>query len=217
MKRHSFLLTGAGAMLAGCAGSVVPSGSPAGSSSPSATHASPKRSDAGDQLLGSLLLVPYDFVLREFAECDGQLMNIDKNLALFSLLYTKFGGNGKSTFALPDIPKDNPIKGLKYVIAVEGVFPARKNRVRSGGGTPPLLGQLLLVPYLPKFIPPPDWAACDGAILPIQGNQALYSIIGSKFGGDGRKNFALPDLRGHEPRKDLTYLIALEGRYPERA
>ena len=217
MKRQSFLLTGAGAMLAGCAGSVVPSQSPAVTGDQPAAHGRPKRSSPGDQLLGSLLLVPYDYTPTEFAACDGSLMDINGNVALFSLLYTKFGGNGKNNFALPDLRGHEPIKGLNYVIAIEGIFPSRKFRAGKGGGTPPLLGQLLLVPYVPKFVPPPGWAVCDGTILPIRGNQALYSVMGSKFGCDGQTNFALPDLREHKPHKDLTYLIAMDGRYPDRA
>ena len=39
------------------------------------------------------------------------------------------------------------------------------------------------------------WALCDGQILPINQNQSLYSLLGTTFGGDGRVNFALPDLR----------------------
>jgi microcystin-dependent protein len=46
---------------------------------------------------------------------------------------------------------------------------------------------------------PTGWALCNGALLPIQQNQALYSIIGTRFGGDGKVNFALPDLRGRTP------------------
>jgi microcystin-dependent protein len=43
---------------------------------------------------------------------------------------------------------------------------------------------------------PREWAFCDGRLLPISQNQALYSILGTTYGGDGRENFALPDLRG---------------------
>lgn len=43
---------------------------------------------------------------------------------------------------------------------------------------------------------PENWALCNGALLPINGNEALYSILGVTYGGDGRTNFALPDLRG---------------------
>jgi microcystin-dependent protein len=46
---------------------------------------------------------------------------------------------------------------------------------------------------------PRGWAFCDGQILPINQNQALYSLLGTMYGGDGRTSFALPDLRGRVP------------------
>jgi microcystin-dependent protein len=51
---------------------------------------------------------------------------------------------------------------------------------------------------------PRGWALCDGQLLPISQNSALFSILGTTFGGDGRSNFGLPDLRGARvdpPRK----------------
>nr|WP_221282004.1 tail fiber protein [Chiayiivirga flava] len=47
--------------------------------------------------------------------------------------------------------------------------------------------------------PPRGWALCNGQLLPINQNQALFSLLGTTFGGDGRVNFALPDLRGRVP------------------
>ncbi|MBU2871895.1 tail fiber protein [Colwellia sp. E2M01] len=47
--------------------------------------------------------------------------------------------------------------------------------------------------------PPRNWAKCDGQIIPINQNQSLYALLGSTYGGDGRTNFALPDLRGRTP------------------
>lgn len=47
--------------------------------------------------------------------------------------------------------------------------------------------------------PPRGWALCNGSILQIQQNPALYSLIGTAFGGDGKTTFALPDLRGRVP------------------
>ena len=47
--------------------------------------------------------------------------------------------------------------------------------------------------------PPRNWAFCDGSTLPINGNEALYSVIGTTYGGDGQTNFKLPDLRGRIP------------------
>jgi len=46
---------------------------------------------------------------------------------------------------------------------------------------------------------PKGWALCDGQLLPINQNQALFSLLGTTYGGDGRVNFALPDLRGRVP------------------
>jgi microcystin-dependent protein len=46
---------------------------------------------------------------------------------------------------------------------------------------------------------PQGWALCNGQLLPINQNQALFSLLGTTYGGDGRVNFALPDLRGRVP------------------
>jgi microcystin-dependent protein len=46
---------------------------------------------------------------------------------------------------------------------------------------------------------PRGWALCDGQLLPINQNQALFALLGTTFGGDGRVNFALPDLRARAP------------------
>lgn len=46
---------------------------------------------------------------------------------------------------------------------------------------------------------PVGWAFCNGALLPISGNEALFNLIGTTYGGDGQSTFALPDLRGRIP------------------
>ena len=46
---------------------------------------------------------------------------------------------------------------------------------------------------------PKGWALCDGNVLSISDNQALFSILGTTYGGDGRTSFALPDMRGRTP------------------
>ena len=47
--------------------------------------------------------------------------------------------------------------------------------------------------------PPRGWALCNGQLLPINQNQALFSLMGTMYGGNGATNFALPDLRGRTP------------------
>ena len=52
--------------------------------------------------------------------------------------------------------------------------------------------------------PPRGWARCDGQILPISQNQALFSLLGTTYGGDGVTTFALPDLRGRAAAHEGT-------------
>jgi microcystin-dependent protein len=47
--------------------------------------------------------------------------------------------------------------------------------------------------------PPKGWALCNGQLMPINQNQALFSLLGTNYGGDGRVNFGLPDLQGRLP------------------
>lgn len=63
---------------------------------------------------------------------------------------------------------------------------------------------------------PRNWAFCDGTLIPINQNQALFSILGTQYGGDGIKNFALPDLRKTAPLPNLNYIICVQGIYPTR-
>lgn len=57
----------------------------------------------------------------------------------------------------------------------------------------PFVGQITLFPY---DFPPQNWADCQGQLLPISQFTALFSLLGTQFGGNGTANFALPDLRG---------------------
>lgn len=60
----------------------------------------------------------------------------------------------------------------------------------------PFLSELRIMSFV---FAPKGWALCNGQLLPINQNQALFSLLGTTFGGDGRVNFALPDNRGRAP------------------
>ncbi len=60
----------------------------------------------------------------------------------------------------------------------------------------PFLGEIRLMSFV---FPPRGWALCNGQLLQIVQNQALFSLLGTTFGGDGRVNFGLPDLRARTP------------------
>ena len=60
----------------------------------------------------------------------------------------------------------------------------------------PFLGEIKIYSF---NYPPKGWALCNGQLLPINQNQALFSLLGTTYGGDGRVNFALPNLQGRVP------------------
>jgi microcystin-dependent protein len=65
----------------------------------------------------------------------------------------------------------------------------------------PYLSEIRIFPYTlsDQSKPPKGWAWCDGQLLPINQNQALFSLLGTMYGGNGQNTFALPDLRGRLP------------------
>ena len=60
----------------------------------------------------------------------------------------------------------------------------------------PFLAEIRIMSF---GFPPKGWALCDGQLLPINQNQALFSLLGTTYGGDGRVNFGLPNLQGRVP------------------
>jgi len=60
----------------------------------------------------------------------------------------------------------------------------------------PFLGEVKIISW---NFPPKGWTFCNGQLLPINQNQALFSILGTTYGGDGRVTFGLPNLQGRMP------------------
>ncbi len=235
-----------------------------------------------DSFLGEIRLVSFNFPPRGWAFCNGQLLPINQNQALFSLLGTTYGGNGQTTFALPDLRAAQPLgrgqspggpaihdlgaKGGKethtivpqempahthavavvnspgtqttaagnYMAAHRGGYGESANAVAAGatvgmaGGsqphenmapfltlsfcislqgefpsmsTPsatigPFVAEMRIFPY--NFAPA-GWAFCEGQLLPISQNTALFSLLGTSYGGNGQTNFALPNFSGSLP------------------
>ena len=80
-----------------------------------------------DEYIGIVKLYAGTFAPKGWAYCDGQLMSIEQNSALFSLLGTTYGGDGKSTFALPLLEdvKSGKDDLIKYIICLSGMYPQR--------------------------------------------------------------------------------------------
>lgn len=82
--------------------------------------------------------------------------------------------------------------GIQYMIALEGNFPAQGGSFVNGT----YIGEIRL---FSGTAAPKGWAFCEGQLLPIAGNNTLFAIIGTIYGGDGATTFALPDLRDRVP------------------
>ncbi len=85
--------------------------------------------------------------------------------------------------------KHQPSLAISYIIALTGTFPSRSS-------ADPFIGEISM--FGGNFAPR-GWAFCDGQLLAISSNTALFSLLGTTYGGDGRTTFALPDLRGRAP------------------
>jgi microcystin-dependent protein len=120
------------------------------------------------------------------ATADGQILawaaDGDGGVWLNATLSSASTGGGQSFTNL------QPYLTIRCVIALQGIYPSRNSD--------PFLGQIYWVPY---GFAPRSFADCDGQMLSIASNSALFSLIGTIYGGDGRTTFALPDMRGRTP------------------
>ncbi len=76
-----------------------------------------------------------------------------------------------------------------------------------------LMGTIQLFPYT---FSPQHWVPCNGTLLDINTYQALFSLLGTRFGGDGRTTFGVPDLRTAAIGPYNQYYICVQGIYPSR-
>jgi microcystin-dependent protein len=237
----------------------------------------------GQPFVGEIRMFAGNFAPAGWEFCNGQLLSISENETLFNLIGLTYGGDGYSTFALPDLrsrvplhqgtesgnvyqlgemsgveeitltsnqipahahaasvssrygstnhpegavvarstlnqftdaagtkatmmgnastvgpsggsqPHTNlqPYLTVNYIISLHGVFP--DPNTSPVGGPEPYLAEIRWVVF---GFAPRDYALCNGQLLPINQNQALFALLGTTYGGNGQTNFALPDLRG---------------------
>jgi microcystin-dependent protein len=75
----------------------------------------------------------------------------------------------------------------------------------------PFLSEIRIMSFV---FAPKGWALCNGQLLPINQNQALFALLGTTYGGDGRVNFALPDLRARAPIHMGSHTLGERGGEP---
>lgn len=154
--------------------------------------------------VGEIRIFGGNFAPPDWAICNGQVWQIAENRALFDRIGTTYGGDGVTTFALPDFGRDVLVgAGTGFPFPGAGIAPLAVDpspapltcliALADDGLPTPFVGEIRLFPFL---FAPDLWMPCEGQLLPMEQYSLLYSVIGSAYGGDGATTFALPDLRG---------------------
>ncbi|MFN7937822.1 MAG: tail fiber protein [Bryobacteraceae bacterium] len=235
-------------------------------------------SNPTDNFIGTVVCAAFNFAPPGFVMCAGGTIPIAQNTALFSIIGTSFGGDGKTTFGVPDLrsraprhrTSSNPIgsaAGVEQVQLQAGQLAQHTHPIQAtsaaatattpqgnvlsagnprgiavyappgtasglaehaigqtGGASPhtniqpylamnylltttglypsppadnePFMGEIRIFPW---GVIPSGWAQCNGQVLAIGASQALFSLLGTMYGGNGISTFQLPDLRGRVP------------------
>jgi len=172
-----------------------------------------------DQFVAEIRIFPFNFPPTGWAFCDGQLMPISQNTALFSLLGTTYGGDGKSTFALPDLQGSAPMQpgqgqglsqrdlgemsGVESITLLQSEIPFHTHTVNtmSDPGTLPAPGPDRV---LARASAGNTYQTNTSANLQMMAPQAL-ALAG---GGLPHNNM--------QPYLTLNFCIALQGIFPQR-
>ena len=170
--------------------------------------------------LAEIRIFGFNFPPRGWAFCDGQLLSISQNTALFSLLGTTYGGNGQTTFGLPDLQGNAPLQpgqgpglsqrvlgetgGEQTVTLLQTEMPAHSHGVQasSSAGT--------VIPPTGAIWGTPGAARNLKMYIPSDANNVLMSPLGTSITGGSLPHNNMP------PYLCLNFCIALQGIYPAR-
>ena len=171
-----------------------------------------------DPFVAEIRIFPFNFAPKGWAWCDGQLLPLSQNTALFALLGTTYGGDGKSTFALPDMQGNIPMHpgqgpglslhdlgemgGSESVTLLESEIPAHTHAWRDHDLD---LGELPTPGPTRSLAQSANFSAYTAAAALTQMNFQALSIAGSSL----PHNNMMPYLA-------LNYCIALQGVFPPR-
>jgi microcystin-dependent protein len=169
-----------------------------------------------EPFIATIMMFGGNFAIRGWALCNGQILSIAQNTALFSLLGTTYGGNGQTTFALPDLRGRSPIgwgqgPGLSPISLGElsGTETATLVINNMPAHTHPLSGSSLAGnASLPTGAVPANSGALDKEYSTVLTSNVAMAPTGVTGGG---QPFSIRD-----PYLAVTFLIALEGIFPSR-
>ena len=166
-----------------------------------------------EAFIGDIRILPFNFPPRGWAQCDGQILAIAQNQALFSILGTTYGGNGVSTFALPNLKGRTPIgwgtgPGLSnYAL---GQLGGEVSHTLSANETPQHNHTVAASTLAPVQGSPLGgvWADVPNGYLPAAPNALMNSQSLSSVGGQPHENMS--------PYLALNFCICLIGIFPSR-
>ncbi len=170
--------------------------------------------------IGQVMMAGFSFAPRYFALCNGQLLPIAQNQALFSLLGTQYGGNGTTNFALPDLRSRSPIG---YASSVDPGWQPPSTQIGQTGGTENVT---LLASNLPPHTHTAAATSSNGTSR--NPNNAIYAnttdlLHGPSNGAAVTLNPAtVATVGGNQPHPNLqpyttiNFCIALQGIFPSR-
>ena len=177
----------------------------------------------GDPFLGEIKTVGFNFAPAGFALCNGQLMQIQQNSALFSVLGITYGGNGTTNFALPNLQAAAPMHwgtgpnlsprvigesdGTASVTVTVSELPTHTHMLNAAALNPPNTAQNVPMPTAQAMIGPsnPNMAFSDVSTPPVAFSPAAIGMTGGSQSHENR-----------QPLLSLTFVIALQGIFPSR-
>jgi microcystin-dependent protein len=159
---------------------------------------------SSEPFVGEIRMVGFDFAPRGWALCDGQLLNISENTSLFSLLGTTYGGDGQTTFGLPDL------RGRVPLHAGQGVGLSLRQLGEGGGQeTVTLVGR-----EVPTHTHPTGDISVKDVSAPVERYAVESELrvepeVVQSVGGQSHENMP--------PFRCVNFIIALQGIYPSRS
>jgi microcystin-dependent protein len=173
--------------------------------------------------VGAVKLISWNFASRGYAFCNGQLLPINQNQALFSLLGTTFGGNGQTNFALPNLQGSVPVgmgSGAGLTPRVIGQTGGSPSVTLLASNTPPHIHALNATTATTTGTVPGtgvltgSLSASDGPFYTAPG-QAGFTVVAMNDAAVNSKGGREPH-NNIQPSMVINYMIALQGVFPSR-
>jgi microcystin-dependent protein len=177
-----------------------------------------------DPFVAEIRIFGFNFAPKGWAFCDGQLLPLSQNTALFSLLGTTYGGNGKSNFALPDLQGRTPMQpgqgagmsqrflgetsGSETVTLLESEIPVHTHAMMARGAPGATTDPQGAAPANMSWVSQGSFGAVRGYSDQVPANTSMSNTLAITGGSQPHNNM--------QPYLTLNFCIALQGVFPPR-